>query len=824
MPFTREEQEQFELQHDEEAVAARLAEIAESLRGGGLDLPKTQSFISRAYSVVADELRKFQEEKTRGHHARIKGWLRKVPADVGAVICLRVAIRECLVDMCRNGTLVPQSLMSTIGRQFELEVRIREAGAVNPVYMQKVQEQIKERGTTNQRHIRNVMNMAYTRIMKGELDSHLNEVEAIHLGNWGVEAMIRAGIIEVSRSNARRGTVLSVQLAPEVLEFLTEYKRDDLQSVLDTGSMFMRCPPDPWTDIRDGGFISGRRKHRAPLMSLYQKGRRSERARLAKEFTAEKMPLVFQAANYLQSVPFQVHQPTLEAMLRVWRTGGGALGVPERVFRDRPTFPLPEDFVKADASPKALEAFTNWKREVVQWYDERKAWASRVREMSRFLSLTRDLDGELNSPVWFPVFLDTRGRVYYRGTPNPQGTDLAKSCLHFHEKRPLGRRGLYWLRVHIANSFGFDKERLDKRAQWTIDNWTLIERALEAPEDHPDVWGTDAPWCMFSAAWELREALRSGNPEQYRTGLPVHMDATCSGLQHFSAMLRDPAGGKYVNLWDADGVGPKQDIYARVASTAQMFMRSDLESDDPEVQAMAKLWLDVGISRTCAKKPVMTYLYGATVAGTVDWLYLKSGVTKEMCEAAGLSLNTTLAYAAKKLFYGIGQTVPSAADAMRWLQGIVQQAPEGKRLEWRVPTGFLVVHDYQDSLDKRIDVKSSCTKQLTVRMFGDSTDKHRMKNAISPNFVHALDAAHLQMTAVGMQAAGLQMVGIHDSFGTHPSDVDSMHRIIREAFVQLYQDADLLSNFLWDVGLPGEPPRIGTLDLAKVLDSEYFFS
>lgn len=820
MQFTREEQEAFELQHDEEAVAARLTEIAESLRGGGLDLPKTQRFISRAYSLVAEVLQRQMDTVTRGHHAKIKGWLRKVPADVGAVICLRTAISKCLLTMARRGTMLPQGMMAEIGRQFELEVRIREAETVNPVYMQKVTEQIKDRGTTNARHIRNVMNVAYSRIMDGEFDSHITETEAVHLGNYGLEALIEAGIVQVNRQDSRRGTLLTVELSPEVLEFLTEYSRDDMQGVLDSGSMFMFCPPDPWTNAFDGGFISDRRRYQNPLLPLRKKGRRSERGRLSRLYTAENMPIVFQAVNYLQSIPFTVHAPTLNAMLQCWRSGGAVMGVPERNFRERPEFPFSESWVKADAPQEEQEAFVAWKREVVRWYEERKAWASRVREVARFLKLADSLQAQ----VWFPVHLDTRGRVYYRGTPNPQGTDLAKSALHFSERKPLGRRGLYWLRVHIANSFGYDKERLDKRAQWTVDNWSAIERALDAPADYPDVWGTDAPWCMFSAAWELREALRSGNPEGYCTGIPIHMDATCSGLQHFSALLRDPAGAKYVNLVDADGVGPKQDIYSRVASTALMFMRNDLESDDAETRAMASLWIKHGISRNAAKKPVMTYVYGATVAGTVDWLYLHMVMTKEECEAAGAELNKTLAYGAKKLFSGIAQTVPAAADAMRWLQTLVGNAPDNKRLEWTVPTGFRVVHDYQDAMDKRIDVKSSCVKQLTIRSFGEGTDKHRMKNAISPNFVHAMDAAHLQLTAVAMQNAGLQMVGIHDSFGTHPCDVDSMHSLIRESFVKLYQNEEFLSDFLWEVGLVGETPRLGKLDLASVLDSEFFFS
>jgi DNA-directed RNA polymerase len=188
--------------------------------------------------------------------------------------------------------------------------------------------------------------------------------------------------------------------------------------------------------------------------------------------------------------------------------------------------------------------------------------------------------------------------------PNPQGSDLAKAVLHFHKKKPLGSQGVFWLKVHIANSYGFDKERFADRARWTEQNWHLIEKALDEPENHLDVWGTDAPWCMFAAAYELREAYRSGDPTTYRTGIPVHMDATCSGLQHFSALLRDPVGGQYVNLIDTAQCGPKQDIYARVAQNALLAIQQDMLSDDPETAAKAAWWFGVGIPRGLAKKPV----------------------------------------------------------------------------------------------------------------------------------------------------------------------------------------------------------------------------
>jgi DNA-directed RNA polymerase len=98
-----------------------------------------------------------------------------------------------------------------------------------------------------------------------------------------------------------------------------------------------------------------------------------------------------------------------------------------------------------------------------------------------------------------------------------------------------------------------------------------------------------------------------------------------------------------------------------------------------------------------------------------------------------------------------------------------------------------------------------------------------MQNAIAPNFVHALDASHLTLTALDMKSKALQMVGIHDSFGTHPCDVDEMHRSIREKFIHLYSDRHILSSFLFDVGVHGEAPLMGSLDLSGVRTSEFFF-
>ena len=41
------------------------------------------------------------------------------------------------------------------------------------------------------------------------------------------------------------------------------------------------------------------------------------------------------------------------------------------------------------------------------------------------------------------------------------GDDLCRGLLKFSEKRPLGERGLWWIKVHISNLYGFDKASLN---------------------------------------------------------------------------------------------------------------------------------------------------------------------------------------------------------------------------------------------------------------------------------------------------------------------------------------------------------------------------
>lgn len=70
---------------------------------------------------------------------------------------------------------------------------------------------------------------------------------------------------------------------------------------------------------------------------------------------------------------------------------------------------------------------------------------------------------------------------------------------------------------------------------------------------------------------------------------------------------------------------------------------------------------------------------------------------------------------------------------------------------------------------------------------------------------------------------------VHDSYGCPAADAATFGACLREAFVQLYQENDVLAQFKASVEahagveLP-EPPEKGALDLEQVKESDFFFA
>ena len=512
-----------------------------------------------------------------------------------------------------------------------------------------------------------------------------------------------------------------------------------------------------------------------------------------------------------------MNQEVLEVLRQALGYGTGILGLPSTVASPKPVFPFPEGWLKDEATETELDQFSFWKSQIAEWHTlEAKRVGRKVSLLSKCRELVRFKD---EVAMYFPTFIDWRGRMYFRSTIHPQLNDAVKGCLEFAEGKRLGTTGLYWLKVHVANCCGYDKHDPDIKVKWCEDNWAMIKHFIDNPFDI-DAPEPDTAFTLLQAAFALRDAYELDNPEDYICHVPVAMDATCSGLQHLSALTRDEVGGKFTNLVDS-GTDQKADIYLQVGKTAQEAKAVFI--DDVVV---GKFWDTTEITRSMSKKPVMTYVYGSTLLSTMDSIALDmaSMGLEPIKDKAGkivYTLNKLAIPVAKALRKGVEDTVPRCAEIMKYLQTVCRRS-KTQHMQWVTPVGTPVVNWSENQVSKRLFIRSMGVISIVMK-YGDGTYNVRAATqGVVPNFVHSMDSCHLCMTLNDFSG---QVIPIHDSFGTHPSDVPELHKSLRKTFVELYSQykiEDLLE--VNNIDLEEYPvPSQGSLDIQDVNDSRFMF-
>jgi DNA-directed RNA polymerase len=139
------------------------------------------------------------------------------------------------------------------------------------------------------------------------------------------------------------------------------------------------------------------------------------------------------------------------------------------------------------------------------------------------------------------------------------------------------------------------------------------------------------------------------------------------------------------------------------------------------------------------------------------------------------------------------------------------------------------MHYYTKTQTRRSIAKLFNNKELNFFVRTDDPDPRSARQAIAPNYIHSLDAAHMFLTIDRMIGYDIEdFCMIHDSYGCHPNFVPVMRDLIREEFLRMHR-YNCLEQFKYDVGrhlgvnLP-EPPSQGSFDLETVINSEYFFA
>ena len=742
-----------------------------------------------------------------------------------------------------------QAMYKAIGQAIEDEFKMREFKSENAHYYKTIQADLNRRGAKANRK-KNIT----TGVFNKRLDFHLDR--------WTVTEKFQTGLVLTHLFVESTGLVeyedvfkknkhLKILIPTQELVNWTENMNEKLE-LMQPLFLPMVCQPKEWTSILEGGYIS-------PYLKKNKLIKNNNKDYLKKLETA-KMPIVYEAINHLQNTQWQVNKRVLDVVKALWEEGRAVAELPDREDELLIPYPYP-DRAKASEenwSEEEIEIIKKWKRDTYEIH-KRNVQKRSVRLLVSQIIRIADQFAAYDT-IWFPHQMDFRGRLYpIPVLLQPQGTDLSKGLLHFARGKPVDNESIKWLQIHGANVYGYDKENYENRACWTKSRSSEILSYAENPLLNRGWTEADKPFQFLAFCFEYRDYL--SNPESFRTHIPIQLDGTCNGLQHYSALLRDPVGGSTVNLVNTE---KPSDIYAKVAEKLEEKLNglreqniinnddniNDRNSSNTDSRIdriggsnLARHWLNLGINRKLTKRPVMVLPYGGTMLSCREYIqeYLTDNYSPnfiwkhfEVGENPTDCIFKISVWLSKYLWESIQETLKAATVGMDYLRNIARVITKEKQyIEWLTPAGLLVRQAYASRKKKEIktELYGSILK-TTVNLDLEILDTQRQLNGICPNFIHSLDASCLMLYLIKCKKAGIySFMTVHDCYGTHAADTEQSAKLLREAFVEIYRQP-ILENFTEDV-LSGievkeedipEIPEKGSLDIEDVLKSDYFFN
>lgn len=801
------------------------------------NLPYVKKLFLGWFEPLRDAIAKEQKTlRTKKHSNAYAPFINSLPADKMAIIVMHKMMALVMTGLEDSSVRVVQAA-TQIGVAVEQEVRIHSFLEKTKMYKSKKILAPTEEGVIKDAEIirKRVRNL----IKKKKLIDVQKIVKTEEIKPWGREIQAKLGcrLIELLTETAYVQPPVD-QIAdspPDIrpaFRHLFKISSDIGRKVVGKRYGFIECdplvlagldrtarhmivpyvpmlvPPKRWKGYDKGGYLF------LPSYLMRTHGSKHQKEAV-RNVSAKQMQKVYEALDTLGNTKWRINRRVMSVVESIWAGGGSMAGLV-----DRKDVPIPE-------RPESEEPIDikRWKWGVRKAKKVNQELHSQRCDIELKLSVARKMKDE--EGFYYPHNLDFRGRAYpMHPHLNHLSSDLCRGILEFAEGRPLGKAGLKWLKIHIANLYagGVDKLSYDGRLDFVENHIVDVLDSADNPLSGNQWWLTaEDPFQCLAACIDLSEALKSSSPENVISHLPIHQDGSCNGLQHYAALGRDSLEAAAVNLIARD---KPADVYSELAAKVHEIMRKD-SNKDPETYPNAQLAkiLINQVDRKLVKQTVMTSVYGVTYVGA------REQIKRRLAEKGQITddslLFTASCYAAKVTMAALGELFKDARGIMSWLSDCAKViAAENQPVRWTTPLGLPVLQAYYKS--KRQVIKTSL-QVLALQCEADDVDMRKQRTAFPPNFVHSLDGSHMMMTAVACRDAGLRFAGVHDSFWTHACDVDTMNRILREKFVELYSSPileNLLESFQTsypELTFPPLPQR-GDFDLRQVIDSPYFFN
>jgi len=645
-----------------------------------------QAILSGRLDHLAGAIKKWMDEAITGKGGKVATAYHKVEGMDPHTLAF-LTLKNVLAGITSVRTL--QFVAVSIGTGIEDEKRFAKIREAERKAYDKIVEGALKRGAYHYRHQYSVRRAEHM----GDGWDRWARNDRLHVGIKMLDILMSSiGIVEIAHQKVDKDqSVKYVRPLNETLEWIE--KKNEVAQFLRPVYEPMVVRPRDWTTPFDGGYLSSNIK---PLKLVKTKNHT-----YLEELRQVDMPIVYQSINALQRTAWQINQDVLLVMGELWENGSTLAGLPSRDGAEMP--PKPHNIDTDLASRK------EWRIAAAKVHVQNLSVAGKRIAFNISLGIAKRYSQY--PQIFFPYQLDFRGRVYAVPHLNPQGSDSQKALLRFANGRPLGTEGWKWLAIHGANVAGNDKISLEDRVNWVLDNEEAI-LAIAADPFNNRGWATsvgdveiDSCWQFLAFCFEWRGYCEQG--DDFVSRIPIAMDGSCSGLQHFSAMLKDEVGGTVVNLAPSE---KPQDVYQMVANKVLEKVNQDAltgtmdelkhnEDGTPWIKegtrAIAQQWLEFGITRKTTKRSVMTLAYGSKEYGFREQLMEDILIPARQAANASPNLRFPFArdgyaaaqYMAKLIWLSVNEVLVKASEAMKWLQGVASlAASEELPLRWTTPT------------------------------------------------------------------------------------------------------------------------------------------
>ena len=253
---------------------------------------------------------------------------------------------------------------------------------------------------------------------------------------------------------------------------------------------------------------------------------------------------------------------------------------------------------------------------------EKRRLISQINLQNNILELA---DVFKKNTIYFPVRLDNRGRLYC--TPHYlhyQSSELAKSLLMFSDPgiiKLTTKNSDYFLRIYGTNSFGNgeDKKSFNQRVAWVsknLDNILNFENGILVKQANKKL-------LFLAFCIEYRRYVNAVNVNavnegevNFKTHLPIQLDATCNGFQHLAMLSNETKLFKELNLYKSSKEEKPSDFYNYMLHRLTEKVKKVCESKDSSMEKdtyesyerLSKFIL----TRKVVKKALMVIPYNAT--------------------------------------------------------------------------------------------------------------------------------------------------------------------------------------------------------------------